>query len=49
MSHPALLINGVWQAGRGAEFSKTDPLDNLPLWQANTASIDDVASACAAA
>ncbi|MBC3253795.1 succinylglutamate-semialdehyde dehydrogenase [Serratia fonticola] len=49
MSHPALLINGVWLAGRGAEFSKTDPLDNLPLWQANAASIDDVASACAAA
>lgn len=49
MSHPALLINGVWLAGRGAEFSKTDPLDNLPLWQANAANIDDVAAACAAA
>lgn len=49
MSHPALLINGVWLAGQGAEFSKTDPLDNLPLWQANAANIDDVAAACAAA
>lgn len=49
MSHPALLINGVWLAGRGAEFSKTDPLDNLPLWQANAANIDDVVAACTAA
>ncbi len=49
MSHPALLINGVWLAGRGAEFSKTDPLDNLPLWQANSANIDDVTAACTAA
>lgn len=49
MSHPALLINGVWQAGQGAEFSKTDPVDNQPLWQANAANHIDVAAACAAA
>lgn len=49
MSHPALLINGVWQQGQGAEFCKTDPVDNLPLWQANAANIADVAAACEAA
>ncbi len=49
MSHPALLINGVWQAGQGAGFSKTDPVDNQPLWQANAANIADVAAACKAA
>ncbi|MDW5498623.1 succinylglutamate-semialdehyde dehydrogenase [Pseudomonas lundensis] len=49
MSHPALFINGVWQQGRGAEFSKTDPVDNQPLWQANAADGSDVAAACEAA
>uniref|UniRef100_UPI0035C69E87 succinylglutamate-semialdehyde dehydrogenase n=1 Tax=Serratia quinivorans TaxID=137545 RepID=UPI0035C69E87 len=49
MSHPALFINGAWQQGRGAEFSKTDPVDNQPLWQANSADGSDVAAACEAA
>ncbi|TQI81009.1 succinylglutamic semialdehyde dehydrogenase [Serratia fonticola] len=49
MSHPALLINGVWQQGQGAEFCKTDPVDNLALWQANAANSADVAAACEAA
>lgn len=49
MSHPALFINGIWQQGRGAEFSKTDPVDNQPLWQANAADGSDVAAACEAA
>ncbi|CAI1495524.1 N-succinylglutamate 5-semialdehyde dehydrogenase [Serratia quinivorans] len=49
MSHPALFINGTWQQGRGAEFSKTDPVDNQPLWQANAADGSDVAAACEAA
>lgn len=49
MSHPALFINGTWQQGHGAEFSKTDPVDNQPLWQANAADGSDVAAACEAA
>ena len=49
MSHPALLINGTWCEGHGAEFSKTDPVDNQPLWQANAADAADVAAACTAA
>ncbi|OMQ24437.1 succinylglutamate-semialdehyde dehydrogenase [Serratia oryzae] len=49
MSHPALLINGTWRTGQGAEFSKTDPVDNQPLWQANAADAADVAAACEAA
>ncbi|MFS7160273.1 succinylglutamate-semialdehyde dehydrogenase [Serratia proteamaculans] len=49
MSRPALFINGTWQQGHGAEFSKTDPVDNQPLWQANAADGSDVAAACEAA
>ncbi|CAI1732443.1 succinylglutamate-semialdehyde dehydrogenase [Serratia proteamaculans] len=49
MSHPALFINGTWQQGHSAEFSKTDPVDNQPLWQANAADGSDVAAACEAA
>lgn len=49
MSHPALLINGVWRQGRGAEFGKADPVGNQPLWRANAADADDVAAACEAA
>ncbi|MFC0227278.1 succinylglutamate-semialdehyde dehydrogenase [Serratia aquatilis] len=49
MSHRALLINGIWREGQGPEFSKTDPVDNQPLWQANAANIADVAAACQAA
>nr|WP_315292393.1 succinylglutamate-semialdehyde dehydrogenase [Serratia proteamaculans] len=49
MSRPALFINGTWQQGHGAEFSKADPVDNQPLWQANAADGSDVAAACEAA
>ncbi|AIM22297.1 N-succinylglutamate 5-semialdehyde dehydrogenase [Serratia sp. SCBI] len=49
MSHPALLINGVWRQGRGAGFGKADPVGNQPLWRANAADADDVAAACEAA
>jgi len=49
MSHPALFINGAWQQGHGAAVSKTDPVDNQPLWQANAADGSDVAAACEAA
>ncbi|AVJ18120.1 succinylglutamate-semialdehyde dehydrogenase [Serratia rhizosphaerae] len=49
MSHAAQLINGVWRPGHGAAFSKTDPVDNQPLWQANGADAGDVDAACEAA
>ncbi|UJD80753.1 succinylglutamate-semialdehyde dehydrogenase [Serratia rubidaea] len=49
MSHAALLINGVWRAGHGATFSKTDPVDNQMLWQAEAADAGDVEAACEAA
>lgn len=49
MSHAAQLINGVWCPGHGAAFSKTDPVDNQPLWQANGADAGDVDAACEAA
>lgn len=49
MSHAALLINGVWQLGCVAAFSKTDQLDNLLLWRAHAADASDVAAACAVA
>ncbi|WP_252724976.1 aldehyde dehydrogenase family protein, partial [Acinetobacter baumannii] len=44
-----MLINGVWRQGRGAEFGKTDPVGNQPLWRANAADAGDVAAACEAA
>lgn len=49
MSYAALLINGVWRAGHGATFSKTDPVDNQTLWQAEAADAGDVEAACEAA
>ncbi|MCA4822873.1 MAG: succinylglutamate-semialdehyde dehydrogenase [Serratia rubidaea] len=49
MSHAAQLINGVWRPGHGAAFSKTDPVDNQPLWQTNGADAGDVDAACEAA
>ncbi|MHC5174890.1 succinylglutamate-semialdehyde dehydrogenase [Serratia rhizosphaerae] len=49
MSHAAQLINGVWRPGHGTAFSKTDPVDNQPLWQANGADAGDVDAACEAA
>ncbi|RLM21276.1 succinylglutamate-semialdehyde dehydrogenase [Brenneria alni] len=49
MTDSALFINGAWRQGRGAKFSKTDPLDNQLLWQGAAADATDVADACTAA
>ncbi|MFC3395353.1 succinylglutamate-semialdehyde dehydrogenase [Brenneria rubrifaciens] len=49
MSSSSLFINGAWRQGRGAEFSKTDPLDNQLLWQGAAADAIDVDDACTAA
>ncbi|KAA9000105.1 succinylglutamate-semialdehyde dehydrogenase [Affinibrenneria salicis] len=49
MSHSALFIDGGWRAGGGELLTKTDPLDNQPLWQGATADAADVDAACRAA
>lgn len=49
MSHYALFIQGKWRQGRGAPFSKVDPIDNRMLWQGNAADAGDVDAACEAA
>ncbi|EPB0433305.1 succinylglutamate-semialdehyde dehydrogenase [Klebsiella pneumoniae] len=49
MLHPSLYIAGQWRHGRGAEFIKTDPLDNQPLWRGRAADAADIADACDAA
>ncbi|EPV5066397.1 succinylglutamate-semialdehyde dehydrogenase [Klebsiella pneumoniae] len=49
MLHPSLYIADQWRHGRGAEFIKTDPLDNQPLWRGRAADAADIADACDAA
>ncbi|MFK3707930.1 succinylglutamate-semialdehyde dehydrogenase [Klebsiella sp. NPDC088457] len=49
MMHPSLYIAGQWLEGHGAEFIKTDPLNNKPLWQGRAADAADVDDACASA
>ncbi|EHD21721.1 MULTISPECIES: succinylglutamate-semialdehyde dehydrogenase [Brenneria] len=49
MPSSLLFINGAWRQGRGAEFSKTDPLDNQLLWQGAAANAIDIDDACTAA
>lgn len=49
MLHPSLYIAGQWRHGRSAEFIKTDPLDNQPLWRGRAADSADIADACDAA
>lgn len=49
MLHPSLYIAGQWRHGRSAEFIKTDPLDNQPLWRGRAADAADIADACDAA
>ena len=46
MLHPSLYIAGQWRHGRSAEFIKTDPLDNQPLWRGRAADSADIADAC---
>ena len=44
-----LFINGRWESGHGAALSSVDPATGQPVWQAATATADDVAKAAAAA
>ncbi|MDQ7728639.1 succinylglutamate-semialdehyde dehydrogenase [Halomonas sp. SpR8] len=43
------LINGAWVAGDAEPLSKVDPVSGQPLWQAATASAEQVAAAVKAA
>ena len=43
------LINGAWVAGDAASLSKHDPVSGQPLWQAATASAEQVDAAVKAA
>lgn len=43
------LINGAWVAGDAASLSKRDPVSGQRLWEAATASEDQVATAVKAA
>lgn len=45
----ALFVDGRWQRGSGAEFSSHSPVDGALLWQAASASADDIEQAMQAA
>ncbi|RJF38121.1 succinylglutamate-semialdehyde dehydrogenase [Pseudoalteromonas gelatinilytica] len=49
MTHAAQFINGQWQAGLGHDFQSVNPANNDVIWQANTATAEQVDSAVAAA
>ena len=44
-----LYIDGQWTSGQGAALTSIDPATGAPVWEAATASPDDVAAAVAAA
>ncbi|MRV75361.1 succinylglutamate-semialdehyde dehydrogenase [Duganella sp. FT92W] len=43
------FINGVWQAGHGAELVTVDPSNGRQTWTSREATLDDVAAAATAA
>ncbi|WP_348708471.1 succinylglutamate-semialdehyde dehydrogenase [uncultured Pseudoalteromonas sp.] len=49
MTHAAQFINGQWQAGLGHTFQSVNPANNDVIWQANTATAEQVDGAIAAA
>ena len=49
MTHAAQFINGQWQAGLGHTFQSVNPANNDVIWQANTATAEQVDGAVAAA
>ena len=49
MTHAAQFINGQWQAGLGHDFQSVNPANNDVIWQANTATAEQVDGAVAAA
>ncbi len=42
MTHQAQFINGQWLAGEGHSFHSVNPANNDVIWQANTASAEQV-------
>ena len=49
MTHAAQFINGQWQAGLGHTFQSVNPANNDVIWQANSATAEQVDSAVSAA
>ena len=49
MTHAAQFINGQWQAGLGHTFQSVNPANNDVIWQANTATAEQVDGAVTAA
>ncbi|WP_105187976.1 succinylglutamate-semialdehyde dehydrogenase [Pseudoalteromonas sp. T1lg48] len=49
MSHPAQFINGQWLTGQGHAISSVNPANNQLLWQANSATAEQVNDAVVAA
>ena len=49
MTHAAQFINGQWQAGLGHDFQSVNPANNDVIWQANTATAEQVDGAVTAA
>ncbi|MFY8273693.1 succinylglutamate-semialdehyde dehydrogenase [Pseudoalteromonas sp. SSDWG2] len=49
MSHQAQFINGQWLAGEGHAFHSVNPANNDVIWQANTATAEQVNDAVHAA
>jgi succinylglutamic semialdehyde dehydrogenase len=48
-THPAQLINGEWKAGLGSAFSSVNPANNEVIWQASSATAEQVDEAVKAA
>ena len=49
MTHPAQFINGQWSQGQGTEFSSVNPANNNVIFQANSATAEQVDAAVSAA
>ena len=44
-THAAQFINGEWLAGQGDAFSSLNPANNEVIWQANSATAEQVDTA----
>ena len=45
MTHPAQFINGQWSQGQGDAFNSVNPANNEVIWQANSATSEQVDTA----
>ena len=45
MTHPAQFINGQWSQGQGDTFNSVNPANNEIIWQANSATSEQVDTA----